>query len=67
MANDALDRAVTDAVERSEGESTLVVGRINVRNKASEDMARRYGFEPLSDGPDEFNPGLRQWYVFADP
>lgn len=30
-------------------------------------MAQRNGFEPLTDGPDEFNPELRQWYVIAEP
>ncbi|WP_158689393.1 hypothetical protein [Streptomyces viridosporus] len=49
------------------GKSTLMVGRIDLRNRATERMARRNGFGPLTEGPDEFNPDMRQWYVMADP
>ncbi|MFJ9807922.1 hypothetical protein ACIRTB_06810 [Streptomyces sp. NPDC101158] len=67
LADEACDRALTDAVSRSGDEPTLVVCRIELRNSASERMAERNCFEPLTEGPDEFDPEMRQWYVLAAP
>ncbi|WP_405787802.1 hypothetical protein [Streptomyces sp. NBC_01367] len=67
LADQACDLALGDAIKRSDGESTLVVCRIDLQNGPSERMARRNGFHPLTDGPDEFDPDMRQWYVMADP
>ncbi|MFE8956250.1 hypothetical protein [Streptomyces althioticus] len=67
LADAACSLAFQDAVARSGGESTLMIGRIDLRNRASERMARRNCFEPLTEGPDEFDPEMRQWYVMADP
>ncbi|MFC8859782.1 hypothetical protein [[Kitasatospora] papulosa] len=67
LADEACERMLEDAVRRSGAKSTLVVGRINMENKASEMMSNRMGFEPLTEGPDRYNPDMREWYVVVDP
>ncbi|MEU9710762.1 hypothetical protein AB0E21_19405 [Streptomyces sp. NPDC047967] len=66
LADEACEQALADAVDRSGGHATLVVCRIDMRNRASEAMAQRHYFDPLSDGPDEFDPDMRQWAVMAE-
>lgn len=64
LADQALEYALEDMVSQETSEEILVLGRIDSRNKPSERLVTRNGFELLDDlpAPEE----LRNWYTIIE-
>ncbi len=64
VADQALDDVLADMLDQEANAETLVIGRVDSRNKSSERLVVRSGFELLDDLPAEGQ--LRNWFLIIE-
>ena len=63
-ADAAMDHALADVLLSEDRAATFVIASIDRRNRASQRMVARNGFEFLEDDP--VDPQLQRWYTIAE-
>ncbi|MFD9095988.1 hypothetical protein [Streptomyces collinus] len=64
LADQALDDVLSDMMDQEANQETLVLGRVDSRNKPSERFIARNGFELLDDLPAVGQ--LRNWFMIIE-